>query len=294
MKIVLIAIITCLISFASFGQIVDYKLRELSQQEANKWSMKLELSENQTKKMAQALFDHDVQLRDINGNVEDYPTHLSRLEEKRNAELKQIMGNQKFKSYKLLYDLNRDDLYNSMQELVGSYGQNKEFVRELVELLRQQHLFLSKYYIEFTDGMNVKDFRVLDNAREYLFVLVDTALVDRASKERVVFKDNAYDQVEVLLKTINKYNDNYAMVMDKVAPRNKSFNEEMRNLFLSHYPDSNLETIAEMNKILSKGGFTSDLDKIHFILTEPYNEDRMLHGRIFTDFARRRLLEILK
>lgn len=292
----LVIMVLMFIQSVSYGQIVDYKLKDLNQQEAEEWALKLDLSEIQENRMADILFEHDINLRNSAKKPRKYKDLLAKLENDKAIKLKKVLGDHNYNTYRILSEADKNDLYVNMREIVGSYSKNDSFVKEMLEIQRKKYLFLSNHFIEFSANMSVKDYRELENIKEHIFVHMDSTkmnqiLLNGVDAESRIDTEKHFKRIISLL---DKYSDDYGRMRSEIAPTLEFFDNEIDDLYLSYFPESNLKTVKEMDLIYNKSGFSSSMEKLQFVLIDPYNKDRMMLGLMFSQSAKQKILDMLK
>ena len=250
--IILLAFSTIIWSQSLHGQIHQSHLKEYAGKEAAGWSVKLNISNYKTQKLAEILLNYKIREGKavLDGTVDFESAQKFNMQEKQDK-LRKLFSSQEYKLYLLFNEYNSIDRVEYLKALIEEYSKDEKLVDAIVKYREQNILpILRVHRGELEKKISKADKEALRVLRIELYETLDKCIIDCKSKHSPNTSPHKTLE-EVLFKEIT------SQVSDKMSPMNhllqiaRKYEEEI-HFEKSHFENNRNKWNTDMAAIHEK------------------------------------------
>jgi len=245
-KIILIIIITLSYIVTVMGQSTNYRLLEIAENSTEYFKDRLVLSKYEVGQFKNILYNYNLKQSEVISDISQYDKSWQDNLNKRNEELKKLLGESRFKLYVLLKDIEKEALYKQYSEIFSDMQSNKEFSKEILDYRVRNILpILSKYNRMMTNNLPVAEFYKYKNLRNKYYEFAK--LIDESNtEESKLFSDHlSKEEREYLSKFIAKQNQFLDNAIIELDPYRKKWQKDQKAITQNYYNDNTIRTLDQ-------------------------------------------------
>jgi len=276
----------------SIAQLAENKLRELSNAQAERYSEFLDLNVFTKDKLADIFYYHDALLASKVRYNSNYFEVANSNATDRETSINKLLGDRKYSSYKILKDLDDKSAMDYYSNTSSTLQSDEALMSKVTQYITEKIFpVLSELKVDYDKNIKKKDLYRINQLADQIYDRIDAIEYDTDGNAILSNEDNQSSKIySDLISYANKYNDAYKQVLISLSPYEKVWKKDIEGIILQNYAKSEISALAKVDQDLAKTGVKSSIDKLSFMLIEPYSIKNFFKNIAFISLVKQTII----
>jgi len=276
----------------SIAQLAENKLRELSNAQAERYSEFLDLNVFTKDKLADIFYYHDALLASKVRYNSNYFEVANSNATDRETSINKLLGDRKYSSYKILKDLDDKSAMDYYSNTSSTLQSDEALMSKVTQYITEKVFpVLSELKVDYDKKIKKKDLYRINQLADQIYDRIDAIEYDTDGNAILSNEDNQSSKIySDLISYANKYNDAYKQVLISLSPYEKVWKKDIEGIILQNYAKSEISALAKVDQDLAKTGVKSSIDKLSFMLIEPYSIKKFFKNIAFISLVKQTII----
>ena len=276
----------------SIAQLAENKLRELSNAQAERYSEFLDLNVFTKDKLADIFYYHDALLASKVRYNSNYFEVANSNATDRETSINKLLGDRKYSSYKILKDLDDKSAMDYYSNTSSTLQSDEALMSKVTQYIAEKVFpVLSELKVDYDKKIKKKDLYRINQLADQIYDRIDAIEYDTDGNAILSNEDNQSSKIySDLISYANKYNDAYKQVLISLSPYEKVWKKDIEGIILQNYAKSEISALAKVDQDLAKTGVKSSIDKLSFMLIEPYSIKKFFKNIAFISLVKQTII----
>jgi len=276
----------------SIAQLAENKLRELSNAQAERYSEFLDLNVFTKDKLADIFYYHDALLASKVRYNSNYFEVANSNATDRETSINKLLGDRKYSSYKILKDLDDKSAMDYYSNTSSTLQSDEALMSKVTQYITEKIFpVLSELKVDYDKKIKKKDLYRINQLADQIYDRIDAIEYDTDGNAILSNEDNQSSKIySDLISYANKYNDAYKQVLISLSPYEKVWKKDIEGIILQNYAKSEISALAKVDQDLAKTGVKSSIDKLSFMLIEPYSIKKFFKNIAFISLVKQTII----
>jgi len=276
MKSILLLFATFL-SLQATGQEVHYRYKEIADQTALDLSAKLDLNKGEQSDLSKVYYESMIALSKNINRIDKLETAIIETTQKRNAEIKNLIGEPRYKLFMILQETEMTRLYDSYVSEFQNLRVNDDFLNEIIEYRFKRVLpVLSQFHIEFTNQMTLSDYYNYKNLRAKYYMYSESLSKGTIGEDMHYRSQLSGAEAESLDYLIGKYVSEIDDIMLRISKFRSIWQKEQKIIGEKYETENAQRSTEQRSKVQAVYKMENALFKLHFLMLMPNDRDKYM------------------
>jgi len=276
----------------SVAQLAKDRLRELSNAQAERYSQFLDLNVFTKDKLSDILYYHDALLASRVKYNNNYFIVADSNAKDREKSIKELLGERKYKSYKILKELDDKSAMEYYSNTSSALQSDEALMSKVTQYVTEKVFpVLSELKVDYDKSIKKKDLYRIQQLADQIYDRINAIEYDADGNAILSNKGNQSSEIySDLISYANKYDDAYKQALISLSPYEKVWKKDIERIILQNFAKSEISALAKVDQELVKTGVKSSIDKLSFMLIEPYSIKKFFKNIAFISLVKETLV----